>query len=124
MRNNFKYYNKNPQNITTEDCVCRAISTAIGLQYNAVNHLLGITANISGCPKLCLCSYHNLLERILCYDRFDCMNGETVNDIAEMYPYCNIIVRIKGHLTSIIKGTILDIWDCSDKKADCFWVVV
>lgn len=124
MRNKYKFYNRNPDNIKTEDCVCRAISTATGLNYDAVNNLLDITAHISHCPKLCLCSYHTLLEDILCYERRTCYNRETVNDIATELPYCNIIVRIEGHLTSIIKGTILDIWDCSDKEVNCFWIVV
>jgi len=124
MKNKYKFYNSNPDNVKTEDCVCRAISTATGLNYNAVNNLLEITAQISDCPKLCLCSYHTLLENILCYKRQTCWDSETVNDIAIEFPYCNIIVRIEGHLTSIIKGTILDIWDCSNKKVDCFWIVV
>ena len=123
MKSNYKYYNRNPQNVTTEDCVCRAISTATGLQYNAVNHLLGITANISKCPKLSLSSYRNLLERILCYDCYDC-EGETVGDIAEQYPYCNVIIRIEGHLTCSIKGCVIDIWDCTENEADCYWIII
>jgi hypothetical protein len=32
-----------------------------------------------------------------------------VEDVAEKYPRDTIIVRIKGHLSCIIKGNILDI---------------
>ena len=123
MKNNYRYYNRNPQLNEIEDFVYRAISTATGLNYDACNRLLSLTAREYDCDKLCVCCYHNLLEKILCYQRVNCDYGETVNDLAIEFPRESLIVRIEGHLTSIIKGTILDIWDCSHKKVDCFWVV-
>lgn len=119
----YKYYNRNPDGKLLEDCVCRAISTATGLNYEAVNNLLELTADCYECDKLCVCCYHNLLEDILGYERIDCELGETVQEIAQQHPCDKILIRIEGHLTSAIKGTVLDIWDCSDKRVDCFWVV-
>jgi hypothetical protein len=106
-----------------EDCVCRAISTATGLNYEAVNRLLGLTASWYQCDKLCVCCYHNLLERVLGYSRQTCINGETVEQIAKNHPQDKVIIRIEGHLTSSIKGTVVDIWDCTDKPVDCYWIV-
>ena len=119
----YKFYNRNPNNDRVGDCVCRAISTATNLNYTAVNNLLELTAKTYDCDKLCVCCYHNLLEKILCYDRIICKRNETVEDIAHEYPRDTIIVRIESHLTCIIKGTILDIWDCSKEYVDCFWFV-
>ena len=42
----YKYYNRNPNNDIKGDCVCKAISTATGLNYDAVDNLLELTANI------------------------------------------------------------------------------
>lgn len=123
MGNIYKYYNRNPNNDKIGDCVCRAISTATGLNYKAVNNLLKLTADAYDCEKLCLCCYHNLLEKILCYERITCHNNETVEELAKMYPRDTILVRIDAHLTSIIKGNILDIWDCSKEFVDCFWFI-
>ena len=124
MRNNsYKYYNRNPDGKLLEDCVCRAISTATGLNYNAVNNLLALTASCYLCEKLCVCCYHNLLEDILGYERYMCYNGETVEEIANSYPNDKLLIRINAHLTSSVKGTIYDIWDCSDKEVDCYWIV-
>lgn len=123
MKNNYKYYNRNPDLEHKEDCVCRAISTATGLNYEAVDRLLELTAGEYQCDKLCLCCYHNLLEDILGYARISCAGGETVGDIARAFPRDKVVIRIKEHLTTSIKGTILDIWDCSNKKVDCFWIV-
>lgn len=119
----YKYYNRNPNNDKVSDCVCRAISTATGLNYKAVNNLLELTADTYNCDKLCLCCYHNLLENILCYERINCRSNETVEDVARKYSRDVILVRIDNHLTTIIKGTILDIWDCSKELVDCFWFV-
>ena len=120
----YKYYNRNPNNDRISDCVCRAISTATGLNYDAVDNLLELTADNYGCDKLCLCCYHNLLEGILCYERITCKRDETVEDIAKRYPRDTILVRIDAHLTCIIKGTVLDIWDCSNEIVDCFWFII
>ena len=119
----YKYYNRNPDGKQIEDCVCRAISTATGLNYDAVNRLLDLTAVCYDCEKLCVCCYHNLWEDILGYERHVCMNGETVEDIAYKHPQEKVLIRIDSHLTSSIKGTIYDIWDCSEKLVDCYWIV-
>ena len=121
--NRYKYYNRNPKRLHLQDCVCRAISTATNLCYEAVNNLLELTANEYGCDKLCLCCYNNLLEDILCYHREDVYFEMNVNDIARKFPRNRVIIRVKEHLTTSINGTILDIWDCSDELVDCYWIV-
>lgn len=122
MNNHYKYYNRNPNNDTLSDCVCRAISTATDLNYAAVDKLLELVSSTNNCDKLCLCCYHKLLEDILQYECYD-GHGYTVGDIASMYPRDRIIVRIEGHLTCIIKGAVLDIWDCVNEFVDCYWFV-
>lgn len=120
---NYKYYNRNPSRVHTTDCVCRAISTATGLCYEAVNNLLELTASEYKCDKLCICCYHNLLDDVLCYHRMYCDFKETVEEVASKYPKNTLIIRVQEHLTSSINGTVLDIWDCSDELVDCFWIV-
>lgn len=122
-KKHYKYYNRNPDNRHIKDCVCRAISTATGLYYEAVNNLLEITAEEYGCEALCVCCYDNLLSGILCYRREDCGFTKTVAEISASYPQNSLIIRIDSHLTSSINGTVLDIWDCTDSLVDCFWIV-
>lgn len=107
---NYKYYNRNPEKLTLKDCVCRAISTATNLKYDAVENLLELTAYFNDCETLCLCCYHHLLEDILCYRRTNCDYAYDVKTIAKRYPNHNVIIRINEHLTTAIRGTILDIW--------------
>lgn len=119
----YRFFNINPKKIRTEDCVTRAISLATGLKYDAVASLLQLTADEYGCPKLCVCCYHNLLENVLRYERRDCSNSERVEDIAKRYKGEKILIRINGHLTCSMYGDVVDIWDCSQKFADCFWII-
>ena len=120
---NYKYYNHNPDNKVLSDCVCRAISTATGLKYEAVDNLLELTSEYNDCDKLCVCCYDYLLTDTLCFRRFNCKFSKTVEDIANEYPRNKLIIRVNAHLTSSIYGTILDIWDCSNELVDCFWIV-
>ena len=110
MRKTYQYYNRNPDGKYLEDCVCRAISTATGLNYEAADKLLSLTAIAYECEKLCICCYHFLLEDVFGYERRDCYDHETVEDIAVRYPHDKLLIRIDSHLTSSIKGTIYDIW--------------
>ena len=120
---NYKYYNRNPQRKHIKDCVCRAISTATGLCYEAVHNLLEITAKEYGCEMLCVCCYDNLLSGVLCYRREECNFTKTVSEVASSHSKNTLIIRIDSHLTSAINGTVLDIWDCTDSRVDCFWIV-
>lgn len=119
----FKYYNRNPDRVHTKDCVCRAISTVTGLYYDAVDNLLSMVAEDFECEELCVCCYNNLLEHVLCYPKIDCDYTKTVKEIAMEYPRNKVIVRVDAHLTAIVYGTVLDIWDCSDELVDCLWIV-
>ena len=121
--NDYRYYNRNPDKVEIEDCVCRAISTATTLNYPATKKLLELSAEIYDCDTLCECCYRNLLEDILRYDRYSIDFGETVAVVARTHPADVLIIRIDGHLTCAIYGKISDIWDCSQELVDCFWIV-
>ena len=119
----FIYYNRNPDKLEIKDCVCRAISTATGLNYDATNNLLNLAARYYDCDKLCVCCYQHLLEDILCYQRIDCRFKKSVNEVANSYLRDTLIIRVDRHLTCSVKGTPLDIWDCKNELVDCFWIV-
>lgn len=119
----WRYYNRNPEKKEEEDCVCRAISTALGITYRAAEGLIAMAADAEECEPLCVCCYHHLLEDGFGlkprYSRY----RHTVEDIAKMYKDRKVIVRVDGHLTCAIFGEILDIWDCSEELVDCYWLV-
>lgn len=122
-KSTFVFYNRNDKGELVEDCVCRAISTATGLKYSAVQNLLRITADLYQCPHLCVCCYHYLLENILNYKVYFCDYKRTVGEITRQYYNKRLVIRIDGHLTCAIFGKTPDTWDCSKELVDCFWII-
>lgn len=123
MKQKFIYTNVNPEGIEEEDCVNRALSLALKLDYKVVSNLLQLIGDFYQCDKLCICCYHKLLDDVFELTPQYCENGETVEDIIEQFSDDILIIRINGHLTSSYYGTILDTYDCRDRKVDRFWRV-
>lgn len=118
----YRYYNRRPDGAELEDCVCRAISAATGLKYEAVDNLLALTAQECGCDKLNIHCYHNLIDGTLCYKRYNAY-GATVGELSDRYRDKRLIIRISGHLTCSLYGTVVDTWDCTGKRADVYWII-
>ena len=123
MADRYRYYNRNPGKIEEEDCVCRAISTALGIRYDAASRLLDLSAEVNRCDTLCVCCYRYLLTDLFCLDGYSTNREVTVAEVAADHPNDKVIIRVDGHLTCSINGVVLDIWDCTDELVDCFWVV-
>ena len=123
MSGDFAYYNANVEKVEEEDCVCRAISLGLSLPYRAVEKMLDIVSYYYGCDPLQLCCYHRIMEDIFGFPVRYCYDGETVGEVAEMYPNNKVIIRIDGHLTCSVHGVIYDIWRCNEKKVDCYWII-
>lgn len=118
----YTYYNKNPHKNIENDCVCRAISTALNEDYYYIKDMLHKNSNKCDCDMLTKSCYRQLLEQYFGLKAY-CGNGMTVKQIAYLYPYNNIIMRVYGHLTCSINGVIKDIFDCSNEIVDEFWIV-
>lgn len=118
----FKFNNANPMGAKVDDCVCRAITLASGLDYFDVQEKLVLTSKLFGCDRLTRCCYAHLLEDVLGYIPVQC-RGLTVNEFCELHPYGTFLVRMKNHITCIIDGDINDIWDCGSEFCDKAWIV-
>lgn len=122
MRNNFVYYNRNPDNEIERDCVVRAISLALDSHYLDTEEMLTKIGYHFDCEELEVSCYSYLLEHVLGFHVYDAY-GRTVNDIVEDFPNNILLIRIEGHLTCSYFGKIYDIWDCTEEKSDRFWVI-
>ena len=118
----FKYINVNPDNIKESDCVTRAITLASGLPYEEVRKKLFHTARLLNCTKLCVCCYKFLIEDVLNYKRVNCDNM-TVGEFADRHPYGKYLVRMNGHISTIINNCVMDIFDCRDYVVTDAWKV-
>lgn len=118
----YKYLNVNPENRKESDCVVRAISLATDSDYYLVEKLLLNIGDIYSCDELCLQCYNQLLSGEIGYTRYN-GKGKTVEEISESHKDKILLIRIDGHLTCSMFGTIFDIWDCTKKICDVFWIV-
>lgn len=118
----YQYLNVNPKHRKEPDCVTRAISLATGTDYYLVKRLLLDNADIYKCDELCVCCYSHLLTDDVGYEKRD-GEGKKVSQIVDENPDKVLILRLDGHLTCARKGTLYDIWDCSNETVDCYWIV-
>lgn len=119
----FVYYNRNPQHKRKEnDCVCRAISLALDLDYYEVLHKLKLTSELYDCDRYLLCCYKTLIQDVFKCRSIQCENI-TVGEFADRHKYGTFIVRTVGHLTCVIDGTVYDIFDCRNETATDAWQV-
>lgn len=118
----YKFYNINPLGDIEQDCVCRAISLCTEIPYKVIEQKLELVGKLFECEALCVCCYKFLLENVFGLRQKNA-NGKKVKDISKEFSDKRLIIRIDGHLTCSLYGTIYDIWDCSKEKADIFWIV-
>lgn len=119
---NYRYLNVNPDKRKKNDCVTRAISLASGLPYNVIRKKLFHTARLLGCSKLCNTCYSHLIEKVLCGVPKNCDNM-TVDDFAQLHPQGTYLLRMDGHITTLIDNCIYDIFDCRKNLITNAWEV-
>lgn len=118
----FVYLNINPDQQKKSDCVTRAISLASGLPYPEVRKKLFHTAKLLNCEKLCMSCYKHLIEDVLKYHRIN-SDDMTVGEFADKHPIGIFLVRINGHMSTIINNICYDIWDCRNEFITDAWKI-
>lgn len=127
--NTFHYYNANPKNKITGDCVIRAICTAMEIPYETVYKELlemSIKTGYMINDKKC---YHKYIEskgwkKYNQPRKFD-NTKYTGKEFCErsIGPGKRIIAHIGGHhVVSIIDGKVWDIWNSTDGCIGNYWV--
>ena len=118
----FVYYNANPKNERIGDCVVRAISTALGIEYYKVLNMLYNNSNYFNCDMLVKDCYIILLNDyygLKCYKGM----GKSAKEIANDFKDKKLILRTEGHVLCAKYGDIYDTWDSSNEIVDIFWIV-
>lgn len=119
----FRYLNVNPNGEHTEDCVCRAISLASGYDYHTIEDKLYLIAELYECEELCLCCYSYLLNDVFKYPKVFC-EDMSVADFADIYNRGIYLVRMAGHISTVIDGDWYDIWNCGSEILTDAWRVL
>lgn len=120
---NFIYWNQNPKSKIEPDCVCRAISLATGIPYYRVDEMLSMVGEYYVCEDLCVNCYRHLLSNIFGFPNLDNVDGLTIEQFCNNFPQGIYLVRVDGHLTTVLNSHIIDIWDCSQEFITDVWRV-
>ena len=123
----FHYYNANPKNKITADCVIRALCTAMQEPYDKV-----YTELFEFSRK---CGY--MLNEKQCYDKYLQSKGWVKHKqpkkadntkytgkefCMKARPYENYIAKIGSHhIVAIVNGKVNDIWDSTDGCIGNYW---
>ncbi|MBQ9602421.1 MAG: hypothetical protein IJR42_01250 [Paludibacteraceae bacterium] len=125
----FEVFNINPKGRKTGDCVTRAIAKAAGITWQEALRLQYETSLKTGW-SLTSTQTINLVLKGLGFEEqtvrpLPGTKRPTVAKLAELYDLMSvesIVVKVSGHLTCAVAGTIYDLWDCSAKPAYKFWI--
>ena len=118
----FVYYNANLNHEIVGDCVVRAISTALDLDYNYILQELYKISNYFNCDMLVKDCYSILLNEKYNLPMYD-GKGNKVWKVAKDFSDKNLIMRVDGHLVASKNGNVYDTWDSSHEIVDVFWIV-
>lgn len=117
----FRYWNENPMGKKVSDCVTRAIKLASGLPYSTIRKKLFHTKELLDCESpYCTTCYSFLVQQVLGGVPTNC-NGMTVGEFADRHQKGTYLIRIEGHLTSVINGNLYDTHDCRHRYCDLAW---
>lgn len=116
----FRYYNANIYNNNIEDCTIRAISVAENISWDKAYIKLSDYARQRGLMLSSVQSIESYLDDN--YYRF-CNYNITVGEFARKYNRGTYLVTMRGHITVIVNGVIIDTFDCSNRKMWCAWIV-
>lgn len=128
MRRRFRqpyiYYDVTPDGESNkQNCVTRAITLATGLPYYKVHELLEQNAVCNDCEELVLDCYNNLIEDYFGYKPVYVPYGITVRQFAQTHNYGVYLVRMDGHISTVIDGVSVDIFDCTKEIVTNAWRV-
>lgn len=116
----YHYYNANPRNLFTDDCVLRSISVAEGLSWDECQRKLSYYSREDGRILNDVIFVEKYLD-----DRYPriCCKDTTVGEFVETCPKGNFVVTMPGHITAIINNVIVDTFDCSNRVMRCCWQI-
>lgn len=125
----FKLYNANPKNKYIDDCVIRAISTALNQSWESTYREMIELGIKYGCLAISDSTINRYLEskgwvkhkQFKKYDGTKYRGAEFCNWLKGTC-YHNVIANIGTyHMVAIVEGVIYDTWDSSDGVVGNFW---
>ena len=116
----YRHYNANPLENNVSDCTVRAISTAEGKTWDETYEELSRLAQINGILLDDVDFIEDYLDKR--YLR-QCHYSKTIEEFIEEYSKGTYLITMKGHITCVKNGVLIDTFDCRDRRMWCAWYV-
>lgn len=121
----FRYYNCNPHNRRTADCVIRAIAAGTGESWDKIakdlmEYMLR-DGHMLNTPEL----YGKYLADRGWVKQKQPLKGNggkmRIGEFVEKFNDCAIVHAGSGHITYVAEGKVWDIWDTSNEVVGNYW---
>ena len=124
--NTYRYFNPNPLQSRTHDCVIRAISAALDVSWDEAFDMLAERAKQMGTTMdenavygsiLRQCGFYRMVPPNTCPDCF------TAHDFCLAHPYGVYVLGFTGHVAAVIDGQVWDSFDSTNEIVTYYWAL-
>lgn len=120
----WKQFNNNPVNRSVGDCSIRAVSVALGVDWETAYALIALNGYLMGDMP----SSNSVFGAVLRQHGFSryaipntCPDCYTINDFADENPHGVYVVGTGNHVVTIKDGVVWDSWDSRSESPIYYW---
>lgn len=117
-------YNKNPTGRRVGDCAVRAVSVALGIDWETAYSMMAVNGFAMGDMPSANSVWGAVLRQHGFYREAIpniCPDCYTAEDFANDHPKGTFVLGFGNHVATIIDGNIYDSWDSSKEVPQYFW---
>ncbi len=120
----WKQFNNNPTGRNVGDCAVRAVSVALGIDWEEAYDLIAEAGyNMGDMPSSdsvwgAVLRQHGFYRKAIPSTCEDCYTAE---DFAQDHPRGVYVLAFGGHVATIRDGILLDSWNSSDLSPQFYW---
>ena len=122
--NTWVSWNPNPVNARVGDCAQRAIAAALGVNWDTASDLIYDMAKAMGTTTHDDAAWGAVLRRFGFTREVipnTCPDCYTVRDFCEDHPRGVYVLKMSGHVATVIDGHVYDTWDSSGEIPTYYW---
>lgn len=116
----FEHFNPNPSSKNVGDCTVRALSKALGQDWDTTYWGLAIEGNLRADMPSANATWGAYLRR-KGFHRELAPEDITVEEFARENPHGTYVLALSGHVVCIKDGVLYDSWDSSNEIVLYFW---
>ena len=117
-------FNNNPMSRTVGDCAVRAVSLALGVDWEEAYNLIADAGFAMGDMPSSDSVWGAVLRQHGFYREAipnSCPDCYTVEDFVKDFPRGVYVLGFGGHVATVIDGDLYDSWDSSNEVPVYFW---